>query len=57
MKATARVLGLLALILTIAPALFNATGILSEAAMKALMLAGTILWFATAPFWLKAGDH
>jgi len=29
---------------------------ISEALMKWLMLLGTVLWFASAPFWLKEND-
>lgn len=50
-----RALALLALALTLGPAILFATGLLAEGPMKLLMLAGTVLWFATAPRWLKGG--
>lgn len=50
-----RALALLALALTLVPAILFAAGGLGEAPMKLLMLAGTVLWFATAPRWLQGG--
>ncbi len=51
----ARLLALLALLLTIAPAALFAAGALTENVMKLTMLVGAILWFATAPRWLHGG--
>lgn len=51
----ARLLALLALLLTVGPAALFALGILSDSAMKLLMLVGTALWFAAAPRWLRGG--
>jgi hypothetical protein len=51
----ARLLALLALALTIVPALLFAAGHLSDGGMKLAMLVGTILWFAAAPRWLRGG--
>lgn len=51
----ARALALLALALTLGPAILFATGSLGDAPMKVLMLVGTVLWFAAAPRWLKGG--
>jgi hypothetical protein len=50
-----RALALLALALTLGPAVLYATGVLGESAMKILMLAGAVLWFVAAPRWLKGG--
>ncbi len=57
MMHTARILGLLALAGTLVPSvlfLFHAIG---EGTMKMVMLVSTVVWFATAPFWMKGGDH
>ncbi len=50
-------LGLLALALTLVPPILFATGTLAEGTMKALLLVATVLWFATAPFFLKGGGE
>jgi hypothetical protein len=50
-----KVLGLAALALTLVPPILFATGSMSEGLMKALLLVATVLWFATAPFFLKGG--
>lgn len=55
MKTLLKPVGFLALALTCVPPVLFATGVLGEAALKGLMLAGTVLWFATAPFFLKGG--
>ncbi|MFZ5494680.1 MAG: hypothetical protein ACOZE5_05005 [Verrucomicrobiota bacterium] len=51
----ARYIALIALVLTVGPAVLFAAGWLGDAAMKGLMLLGTVLWFAAAPRWLKGG--
>jgi hypothetical protein len=55
MNALPRILSLLALALTVVPALLFALGQLGDAPMKWAMLAGTVLWFAASPYWLKGG--
>ena len=57
MKPLLKVLGLAALALTLVPPILFATGAMSEGLMKALLLAATVLWFATAPFFLKGGQE
>lgn len=52
MKGLIKVLSLLALGLTVVPAFLVFAGLLSWQAHANLMLAGTLLWFATAPAWL-----
>ncbi|ARA94149.1 hypothetical protein AWN76_013965 [Rhodothermaceae bacterium RA] len=42
--------------LTIVPAFLVFAGRLTWEAHANLVLAGTILWFVTAPFWMKTGD-
>ena len=41
--------------LALGPAILFALGVLGDAPMKILMLAGTVLWFVAAPRWLKGG--
>ena len=54
-KMITKILGVLALGLTIVPPILNATDTLSDPGMKHLMLAGCVLWFATAPTFMKGG--
>jgi hypothetical protein len=55
MKPLFRLLALLALALVIVPPFALLMGWLGdESRMKMLMLAGTILWFVAAPFWLRS---
>lgn len=60
MKTAAIILSLIALALTIVPPLLFLTGGLAgdgaESLMKTLMMAGTVLWFATAPLWMRRED-
>lgn len=55
MQTPLKILGFGALAMTLVPPILFATGSLSESAMKALLLIATVLWFATAPFFLKGG--
>ena len=57
MNILARYLSLLALALTVVPAALFALGVLGDAPMKLAMLAGTVLWFAASPYWLKGGGE
>ena len=54
-KMTAKILGFIALGLTVAPPILYATLSLPEAVMKNLMLIGCVLWFVTAPIFMKGG--
>lgn len=54
---TAKVLGLLALAGTIVPPVLFQMKSLSEEPMKMIMLVSTVIWFVTAPLWMKGGDH
>jgi len=56
MQLTAKILALLALGLTAIPPLIFMFHSIAETTMKALMIAGTILWFVAAPLWLKGGS-
>jgi hypothetical protein len=55
MKTLAPIAALLALALTVVPPALFALGKLADAPMKGAMLAGVVLWFVAAPFWLKGG--
>ena len=57
MTQVAKILGLLSLAGTIVPPVLHLCHVLGEGPMKALMLLSTFVWFGTAPFWMKGGDH
>lgn len=57
MTAIARLLGILALAGTLVPPLLFLFRAIGEGPMKALMLVSTLVWFVTAPLWMKGGDH
>lgn len=57
MTQVAKILGLLSLAGTILPPLLYLFRAMGEAPMKAVMLLSTVVWFVTAPFWMKGGDH
>lgn len=40
------------LVLVIAPAILYLVGSIDKPTMKTVMLAGTVLWFATVPLWM-----
>lgn len=46
----------LALALTIVPPILFAAGSLGDGPMKFAMVAGVVLWFLTAPRWLRGGE-
>ncbi len=54
---TAKVLGLLSLAGTIVPPVLFLTKTLSLEPMKLILLVSMIVWFVTAPLWMKGGDH
>jgi hypothetical protein len=56
MKVVAKILGLLALAGTILPAVLFLFNVMGEGPMKLVMLLSTVVWFVTAPIWLKGGD-
>jgi hypothetical protein len=53
----AKVLGLLALAGTIVPPVLFLTKTLALEPMKFIMLIAMVVWFVTAPLWMKGGDH
>ena len=56
MKTLWSILGPLALVLTLLPPMLFMSGLMSDATVKALMLAGCGLWFVAAPGFLSGGD-
>jgi hypothetical protein len=57
MNAIAKLLAPLSLVATILPPVLFLFHAMSEGAMKVTMLAATIVWFVTAPFWMKGGGE
>jgi len=47
-----RILSMAGLLLVIGPPLCYLAGLLGKPSMNVLMLAGTLLWFATVPLWM-----
>lgn len=56
MPQIAKVLGLLSLAGTIVPPLLFLAHAMSEGSMKAIMLVSAVVWFVTAPLWMKGGE-
>lgn len=57
MHAAARFLAPLALLGTILPPVLHLLKVMGEGPMKSIMLLATLLWFASAPFWMKGGNE
>lgn len=53
MKKTARVVSVLALVTTIVPALLFFADRLSLPKVKAWMLVSAVVWYLSAPLWMK----
>ena len=53
MKKLAKILSMLALVMTILPALLFFADILSLPRAKAWMLMSAIVWYVSAPLWMK----
>ncbi len=49
-------LSALGLLLTVGPSFFVFYGVITWETHAWLMVAGTALWFATAPFWIRGRD-
>ena len=52
MKEILRLASLVGLVLTVLPAFLVMFGVISWASHASLMFAGTLIWFASAPFWM-----
>ena len=57
MPSLPKLLGLAALAGTIVPPALFMLNIIPLDTVKMVMLASTIVWFATAPFWLKTDEN
>jgi hypothetical protein len=55
MKNLLRIISFLGLILTVFPGILVFMGKLSFENYKTWVLIGTLIWFATAPFWINKG--
>lgn len=53
MTALLKILSFAGLGLTVVPAFFVFAGTISWDTHATLMLLGTLLWFATSPFWMR----
>ncbi len=53
MKTTTKVLSYIGLALTVIPSFYVFAGSITWQTHADLMLGGTVLWFVTAPFWIK----
>jgi hypothetical protein len=57
MKTLFKILGPLALALTIVPAILFAVKVIDDATLKGLMLGGCVLWFVAAPKFMSGGSE
>ena len=53
MKLTLKLLSLVGLALTVVPAFLVMDGLIRWETHALLMVIGMVLWFSTAPFWMK----
>jgi hypothetical protein len=53
MKTLLRLISVAGLALTVVPALLVFARVIAWETHAALMLVGTVLWFASAPFWMR----
>lgn len=56
MKRILPMLSFVALLLVITPACLYLMGSIGKTDMKSIMLAGTILWFASVPLWFGGNE-
>ena len=56
MTALLKTLSFVGLALTVGPSFLVFAGAIAWETHAALMLVGTVLWFATAPFWMNPAD-
>lgn len=54
MRQIVRLISFLGLLLTIGPSVFVLYGVISWNLHASLMLVGMVLWFSTAPFWIRS---
>ena len=53
MKTLLKILSSIGLLLTVMPSFLVFSHIISKSTHLTLMLTGTLLWFLSAPFWMK----
>ena len=53
MKILLQLISLVGLLLTIVPSILYFSGSLTSSTQQWLMFIGTVLWFASAPFWMN----
>lgn len=53
MKSLLKLVSLIGLIVTIVPAFLVFADVITLSNSKVLMMVGTLLWFASAPFWMN----
>lgn len=56
MKTITQVISAVGLILTVGPSFLVFSGHISWSTHATLMIIGAVLWFATAPYWMKSKD-
>ena len=56
MKTLLPIVSYLGLALVIVPPLAYLAGAMDKSIMSSVMLAGTIVWFASVPFWMNRKD-
>ena len=54
MKILLKILSLIGMVLTLVPSLLVFYGVIDKSTHFILMGVGVVLWFATAPFWMKS---
>lgn len=54
MKRILKIISFFGLVLTIVPAMLVFKGVIDTKVHYKIMIAGMILWFGTAPFWMKS---
>ena len=57
MKIILKIVSYAGLALTLVPSILHFAGEMSLSVHKTLMFIGTIVWFATAPFWMNTPDE
>lgn len=57
MSTVLKLISLAGLVLTVVPAFLVFAGTLTWSQHATLMVIGTVLWFATAPFWMRSDDR
>jgi hypothetical protein len=51
-----KIVSFVGLVLTVVPAILVFSGTFTWSQHAVYMMVGTVLWFVSAPFWMRAGD-